>query len=277
MALSAFSRVACAAKRTCGLRACTRSAAVSALRRPMSGVVWMIWRCRLLSDTSSSSTTPSSPTPAAARYINAGAPSPPAPITSTEASFSACWPGPPTCRSTIWRAYRSSSSPLSIFAQLPDLNPGSAVADQGDVLKFASNQSPPGFVMRLWLTATLMFVASATSVQAQKPKSVITVPIHPPALQTPADTANAMAQGERLALQSDLAWVGEYNGTITGDVSERMVTAIKDYQKNRGGKPTGVLNPQERAVLAETARRRQETVGWKIVSDTVTGARLGIP
>jgi len=131
--------------------------------------------------------------------------------------------------------------------------------------------------MRLWLTATLMFVASATSVQAQKPKSVTTVPIHPPALQTPADTANAMAQGERLALQSDLAWVGEYNGAITGDVSERMVTAIKDYQKNKGGKPTGVLNPQERAVLAETARRRQETVGWKIVSDTGTGARLGIP
>jgi len=146
------------------------------------------------------------------------------------------------------------------------------------VLKSSSNQSPPGFVMRLWLTATLMFVAAGSCVQAQtKPKSVATVPVHPPALQTPADTANAITQGERLALQSDLVWVGEYNGAITGDVSERMVAAIKDYQKNKGGKPTGVLNPQERAVLAETARRRQETVGWKIVSDTGTGARLGIP
>jgi hypothetical protein len=110
-----------------------------------------------------------------------------------------------------------------------------------------------------------------------KPKSVATVPIRPPALQTPADTANAMAQGERLALQSDLAWVGEYNGAITGDVSERMVAAIKEYQKNKGSKQTGVLNPQERAVLAETARRRQENVGWKIVADTGTGVRLGIP
>ena len=80
----------------------------------------------------------------------------------------------------------------------------------------------------------------------------------PPALQTPDDTANAMAQAERLALQSDLAWVGQYNGAITGDVSERMVAAIKEFQKDRGGKPTGVLNPQERGVLAETARRRQE-------------------
>src|SRR6202008_1961184 len=109
-----------------------------------------------------------------------------------------------------------------------------------------------------------------------KPKQVATVPVRP-AVQTPTDTANAMAQAERLALQSDLAWVGEYNGAISGDVSERMVAAIKEYQKAKGGKPTGVLNPQERSVLAETARRRQENVGWKIVTDAVTGARLGIP
>jgi len=56
-----------------------------------------------------------------------------------------------------------------------------------------------------------------------------------------------------------------------------MVNAIKEYQKNRGGKPTGVLNPQERAALAETARRKQESVGWKIVMEPTSGARLGIP
>ncbi|HTC96107.1 MAG TPA: peptidoglycan-binding protein [Bradyrhizobium sp.] len=144
--------------------------------------------------------------------------------------------------------------------------------------------------MRSWLAATLMsmtmFMAAGDSAEAQmvapstagtKPKAVATVPIRPPALQTPTDTANAMGQSERLALQSDLAWVGEYNGAITGDVSERMVAAIKDYQKVKGGKQTGVLNPQERSVLAETARRRQDNVGWKLVTDTVTGSRLGIP
>jgi peptidoglycan hydrolase-like protein with peptidoglycan-binding domain len=110
-----------------------------------------------------------------------------------------------------------------------------------------------------------------------KPKRVATVPVRPPGLQTPTDTANAMAQADRLALQSDLAWVGEYNGAITGDVSERMVEAIKAYQKLKGGRQSGVLNPQERAVLAETARRRQDNVGWKLVTDAITGARLGIP
>jgi peptidoglycan hydrolase-like protein with peptidoglycan-binding domain len=139
--------------------------------------------------------------------------------------------------------------------------------------------------MRSMLTATLIFVASGASAQAQmtapstagaKPKTVATVPIRP-ALQTPADTASAMAQAERMALQSDLAWVGQYNGAISGEVSERMVTAIKEFQKARGGKQTGVLNPQERGILTETAKRRQENVGWKIVTDPGTGVRLGIP
>jgi peptidoglycan hydrolase-like protein with peptidoglycan-binding domain len=136
--------------------------------------------------------------------------------------------------------------------------------------------------MRSVLTATLILGALGSSAQAQstpsstKPKPVTTVPVRP-ALQTPADTANAMAQGERLALQSDLAWVGQYNGAITGDVSERMVAAIKEYQKARGGKPTGVLNPQERSELADTAKRRRDNVGWKIVTDAGSGVQLGIP
>lgn len=139
--------------------------------------------------------------------------------------------------------------------------------------------------MRSLLTATLMFVAMGASAQTQltppatagaKPKPVATVPIRP-ALQTPADTANAMPQAERLAIQSDLAWVGQYNGAITGEVSERMVAAIKEFQKGRSGKQTGVLNPQERGILAETAKRKQENVGWKIVTDLGTGARLGVP
>jgi len=138
--------------------------------------------------------------------------------------------------------------------------------------------------MRSMLTATLIFVATVAaeaqltppSTAGAKPKQVATVPIRP-GLQTPADTANAMAQAERLAIQSDLAWVGQYNGAISGDVSERMVEAIKEYQRAGGGKPTGVLNPKERQVLAETARRSQDNAGWKIVTDPGTGARLGIP
>jgi len=68
--------------------------------------------------------------------------------------------------------------------------------------------------MRSRLTATLIFVTAAASVPQMsrpsiagtKPKRVATAPIIRPPLQAPTDTAKAMAQGERLALQSDLAW-----------------------------------------------------------------------
>src|SRR5204862_4513515 len=121
------------------------------------------------------------------------------------------------------------------------------------------------------LSAILMIAAlgfAAADARAQmtppstaeaKAKPVTTVPIRP-ALQKPEDTANAMAQAERLALQSDLAWVGQYNGAITGDVSERMVAAIKEFQTGRGGKPTGVLNPQESGILADTGKKRRDNV-----------------
>ena len=136
--------------------------------------------------------------------------------------------------------------------------------------------------MRSMLTATLIFVATIAVTKAQtppstaiKPKQIATVPVRP-GLQSPADTANSMGQSERMSIQADLAWVGQYNGAITGDVSERLVKAIKEYQKANGGKPTGVLNPKERLVLAETGRRRRENAGWKIVTDAPTGVQLGI-
>ena len=138
--------------------------------------------------------------------------------------------------------------------------------------------------MRSVIAATIVIVASAsaqaqtssTAVTGVKPKPVTTIPIRP-ALQTPADTASAMAQAERQAIQSDLAWVGHYNGAINGEVSDRMVAAIKAFQKDQGGKQTGVLNPQERGALAEGAKKRQDNVGWKVVFDAGTGVRLGVP
>src|SRR3954469_8326634 len=137
--------------------------------------------------------------------------------------------------------------------------------------------------MRSMLAATLVIMAAGVSAQAQtaavtgvKPKPVTTVPIRP-ALQTPADTASAMAQAERQAIQSDLVWTGHYNGAINGEVGDRMVAAIKTFQKDRGAKQTGVLNPQERGALAEAAKKRQDNVGWKLVFDAGTGVRLGVP
>lgn len=118
--------------------------------------------------------------------------------------------------------------------------------------------------------------AAKQAPSAVKPKPVATVPVRP-ATQTPADTAKAMAQAERLAIQSDLAWVSLYNGAINGEAGERMVNAIKAFQKDHGGKQTGVLNPQERGVLSAEAKKLQANVGWKVVTDATSGARVGLP
>jgi peptidoglycan hydrolase-like protein with peptidoglycan-binding domain len=137
--------------------------------------------------------------------------------------------------------------------------------------------------MRSMLTATWVIMAAAAALPAQaqtgvagiKPKPVTTVPIRP-AQQTPGNPA-ALAQAERQAIQSDLAWTGDYNGVINGEVNDRMVAAIKGFQNGHGGQPTGVLNPQERVALAEAAKQLKGNVGWKIVTDAGSGVRLGLP
>ena len=136
--------------------------------------------------------------------------------------------------------------------------------------------------MRAMIAAALMIAVTTLAAQAQpagtvgraKPKQAAAA--HP-AVQTPADTVKAMAQADRQAIQSDLAWTGHYNGLINGEVSDRMIAAIKAFQKDHGGKQTGVLNPQERSVLAAAARKSQGNVGWKTVTDAGTGVRLGLP
>src|ERR1700686_2342932 len=114
----------------------------------------------------------------------------------------------------------------------------------------------PRLLMRSMLAATLMFVAAGTSATAQmtapstagaKPKPVTTVPIRP-ALQTPADTANAMAQAERLALQSDLAWGGGYKGGHTGRGGERPGPRHKDF-------PEGARRQTDRRAQSAGAQR----------------------
>lgn len=134
----------------------------------------------------------------------------------------------------------------------------------------------PLFATALLIVATSQpaFAQSATPI---KPKPVTTVQVRPQ-LQTPTDTANDMAHADRLSIQSDLAWVGLYNGAINGEVSDRMVAAIKAFQKDHGApRQTGVLNPKERDTLSDAARKLQDNVGWKIVSDPQTGARVGLP
>jgi hypothetical protein len=87
----------------------------------------------------------------------------------------------------------------------------------------------------------------------------------------------AMPDGERLAIQSDLVWLGDYEGMSAEEFDAHTLDAIKAFQRRHSGKETGVLTAEERAQLAEAAKGREARVGWRLVEDSATGARLGLP
>jgi peptidoglycan hydrolase-like protein with peptidoglycan-binding domain len=87
----------------------------------------------------------------------------------------------------------------------------------------------------------------------------------------------AIPFADRLAIQSDLIWTGDYNGLVDGQFSDRLVEAVTAYQKRQRSKATGVLSAQERAALSAAVSPRQEEIGWRLVEDPVIGARVGLP
>src|SRR5262249_7130782 len=58
---------------------------------------------------------------------------------------------------------------------------------------------------------------------------------------------------------------------------DNSVGAVKSFQKRNGSKETGILNPDERAKLAESARAKRGAAGWHPVDDRASGARPRLP
>jgi Putative peptidoglycan binding domain len=120
--------------------------------------------------------------------------------------------------------------------------------------------------------AVLLCVLAALPAFAQAPKPAKAAKTEP----VPAAYA-AMPPAERSAIQNDLIWVGAYNGVATPEFGPRAVAAVKAFQKEHGGKDTGVLLPAERTALAAIARTKQDAVGWRMMYDPATGVLLGLP
>ena len=91
------------------------------------------------------------------------------------------------------------------------------------------------------------------------------------------ETYMALPHAERLALQFNLTWAGDYRGAADGEFSDKLAEAMKDYQKRNKFKVTGLLSPEERTMLAAAVAPRQREAGWQMTEDPATGARVGIP
>ncbi len=87
----------------------------------------------------------------------------------------------------------------------------------------------------------------------------------------------AIPEAERLAIQSDLVWLGGYEGMSAEEFDGHTIDAIKAFQRHNNSKETGVLDDQERVLLANAAKAPKAAVGWRLIEDTATGARLGLP
>jgi hypothetical protein len=78
-------------------------------------------------------------------------------------------------------------------------------------------------------------------------------------------------------IRSDLAWFGDDEDLAAADFDERAAAIIKAFQKRNGGKETGVLTDEQRALLTAAVKSRKEAVGWRLIDDDATGARVGVP
>jgi hypothetical protein len=121
-----------------------------------------------------------------------------------------------------------------------------------------------GIVIGL-LVAGLPLLAAAS--MAASPKSD----------HAPPPANGSLSEADRLAIQSELAWLGDFDGTAGGDFDDKTMAALKAFQQRHSGRATGVLNDEERTALAAAAKGHKEAVGWRIIDDPATGARFGLP
>jgi peptidoglycan hydrolase-like protein with peptidoglycan-binding domain len=99
----------------------------------------------------------------------------------------------------------------------------------------------------------------------------------PPRVSPIAAVYGAMLAADKIAIQSDLIWTGDFNGVPSADFGPRTIAAVKAFQARNGGAQTGILTPEERAALAASAKAKQDAIDWRVLNDPATAARLGIP
>src|SRR5271166_1467825 len=108
----------------------------------------------------------------------------------------------------------------------------------------------------------------------------------PPAAQTPAADAAfevqkaaflALPLATRKAAQDALVWLGFYNGASDGDFGKRTRDSIAAFQKSQKAAGDGVLSPAQIQALLSEADKARAAVGFRVVDDAKTGARIGAP
>jgi peptidoglycan hydrolase-like protein with peptidoglycan-binding domain len=87
----------------------------------------------------------------------------------------------------------------------------------------------------------------------------------------------ALPEATRKAVQEALVWLGLYVGVDDGEFGKRTHDAILAFQGNVKAPADGALSPPLLNALLAAAQKAREAVGFQIVSDPKTGAKIGAP
>ena len=126
----------------------------------------------------------------------------------------------------------------------------------------------PG-AMRRPALACAMLLALGTAAIAQ--------PAPDPALAAAQSAFEALTEAERKAIQSDLIWTGDYSGVVDGSFGRRSFEAVVAFETRNRTKPDGMLDPAERAALAQQAARHVAALRFQSLRDERSGIRIGVP
>lgn len=132
------------------------------------------------------------------------------------------------------------------------------------------------------LIAAVLPLVAAVALAKTPPKKAHAAVVKEAKKQAKADHAAAAAnaglpEAERLSIQADLAWLGDFDGTAGGDFDDKTLSSLRAFQQRHSGKATGTLSAEERTALGNAARPHQDAVGWRIIDDPATGSAFGLP
>ncbi len=107
----------------------------------------------------------------------------------------------------------------------------------------------------------------------------------PVAASTTADASKAEQKAAFLALpdetrraaQDALTWLGFYNGVVDGEFGRRTRDAILAFQASVKAPPSGALSAGTLQALLAAGETAREAVGFHIIDDARTGAKIGAP
>ncbi len=142
-----------------------------------------------------------------------------------------------------------------------------------DAARAGGTPGSRGRLMRRLLLSGLAIgihlLAFSAGVQAQSGPS--------PQFEAAQAAFEALPASERVAIQSDLIWAGVFNGAVSGSFGPLTFRGINALKAATRGAPDGILTPAERRALAQRAAAARDAIGFRLVSDERTGARIGIP